>query len=1293
MALVAILFIAFVVLMLSASLKSNTAVGSLRLPEPKLTQKEFHPPILKSLIVNPESRNNYFSFILDTGERASSDKAQLEPEVRDLIHHFFLGVTLPSEDFWVNLNFSQEDRITSPRLGLTDAGKILLEADLKLKKDVAYLTDPRHATGAEYWRILNEEIQKLRLVNPRIPQANRVWIVPDEVIVEEESDTFTITRARLKVCLESDYLAKYENNYVYQDEEEKRLIDCARKAMEGAVLPSLEREVNYGIAYAPLRQVYHSLILAECYKRRYWGKKGFFPSTVNQGYLEGLHSKTPWSKKGYFDAYVRSVSQGEYSFRRTEFDPYQFDMIKKQYVSGGVRLSEIVLSSLARKSLSYSVTATCKHEPRGIEIFSSIEGIELIKELKSCGMIIRIKTHKEIGDFNNIYALLELELFPNTLVEICAEEITPHTLSLEHLEEAAKILKDFFEIEFEFETKNPTYRNIVNRLKERISILGKEIEEFQLSSPIQNQSSSDTLVLVSTFSPLDRHNIWKSAIELATLTQSKGLISAVSSPAEKITREETDESSDRTTGGVDFSRISSTSSPIENYGDGEEFKNFMDERIKRAEEHYPKLHTLMKIIIEEIDVRDEDRIEETVNKEILGWFNGLHQEAKNKENTLKGFLGIKESQGDYCPDQFFREIIQVTEMCLNAFEEAEIAKEELNEIEKDAKTYFRQAYLLLKVLDIIGKKVILVVDDNKEQRDSFVFVLQKQGFQVLTAGGTQEALAILEKEKIDLMLTDVHMPFGAEGYDLAKKAKELNSKLPIIIHGKYDDIARQLKIEEDFPDVMYRSKQHFLKETVPLIKEKLIELSISSPAMQGKNIKAKVQEIKGTFKREIDALVESMQADKEIYPFLKKIVEEIDGVYKKDKKKILDTALEKVLQPFNNNYRDREKKQGLNICEDWRFLNSYVVQPVARDYTPVQLILMTQRKVESNIRTLKACLREEWGEDRAKEVIKLAQDTFKEAYLLRKVLDDKTVSSPAKIKNYYKTLGVSPDASSEEIKKAYRKLALQYHPDKNPGNKKAAEMFKKVNEAYAVLTGKEKRITKEGETVSTEEIAKILSSIDKYDDLRTRHTTIGCLGAEERDFLFIPVLLEVLRESKYPDARTFTSMILPGLVEQYRKPKDDNKRLTFSDDNLPKDALVEMRYDFLAITGMTDALKTEKKDTICLIIIQSLDEIAKTEDSLAIEGLIKNIGHRSERVHQTIVRTLVELGKVETGAGKLTVSLLKKAADSADKQKKTIAEILKRIEEPSGSITSSPVPVQDTGVAGIDLRRMEIKAK
>ncbi len=89
-------------------------------------------------------------------------------------------------------------------------------------------------------------------------------------------------------------------------------------------------------------------------------------------------------------------------------------------------------------------------------------------------------------------------------------------------------------------------------------------------------------------------------------------------------------------------------------------------------------------------------------------------------------------------------------------------------------------------------------------------------------------------------------------------------------------------------------------------------------------------------------------------------------------------------------------------------------------------------------------------------------------------------------KDYYKILGVSKEASQEEIKKAFRQLARKYHPDVNQGNKEAEEKFKEINEAYQVLGNEQKKAQYDqygSSAFSSEDIAGFRSQRFNFDDL------------------------------------------------------------------------------------------------------------------------------------------------------------------------------------------------------------------
>ena len=82
----------------------------------------------------------------------------------------------------------------------------------------------------------------------------------------------------------------------------------------------------------------------------------------------------------------------------------------------------------------------------------------------------------------------------------------------------------------------------------------------------------------------------------------------------------------------------------------------------------------------------------------------------------------------------------------------------------------------------------------------------------------------------------------------------------------------------------------------------------------------------------------------------------------------------------------------------------------------------------------------------------IAESNPSEPGIQKEVRNAELELKKSKRKDYYKILGVEKDANDNDIKKAYRKLAIVHHPDKNPDNEEAAEKFKEVGEAYETLS-------------------------------------------------------------------------------------------------------------------------------------------------------------------------------------------------------------------------------------------------
>src|SRR3989338_10553648 len=133
----------------AAQLDLSGHLGALR---SSLFPDKFRPLHLRYLSYSPDTNN--FRLLLDKGDSKDLKEAFLEESSKTLLKYFVIGVSLPSSSFWVNLRPDSPKDIIEDLLAETDVGKILLEADLQLKKDTAKATSPDTAQGREYWNKL-----------------------------------------------------------------------------------------------------------------------------------------------------------------------------------------------------------------------------------------------------------------------------------------------------------------------------------------------------------------------------------------------------------------------------------------------------------------------------------------------------------------------------------------------------------------------------------------------------------------------------------------------------------------------------------------------------------------------------------------------------------------------------------------------------------------------------------------------------------------------------------------------------------------------------------------------------------------------------------------------------------------------------------------------------------------------------------------------------------------------------------------------------------------------------------
>jgi uncharacterized repeat protein (TIGR01451 family) len=247
----------------------------------------------------------------------------------------FAWLALPRESFFVNLHPLQPDNIVEAKLGLTDAGRVLLEADLQLKKTTGALVNPNTPTGARYL----DELEAMYGERPweACEVARRLTIVPLPASVHETNDELYILDAPLNVdtglmpdlgpatgqgtCPQRDAAFEARKDQLFRE----------------LILPKLVEAINTAPEYAELRRVYLSRVAAEWLRARSAKQRTVVSPIIDSGKIGPWVSETPWSPREVFDRYVHSYYNDRVTVQRKHGD-FVYERIVPV---GGVQFSQI----------------------------------------------------------------------------------------------------------------------------------------------------------------------------------------------------------------------------------------------------------------------------------------------------------------------------------------------------------------------------------------------------------------------------------------------------------------------------------------------------------------------------------------------------------------------------------------------------------------------------------------------------------------------------------------------------------------------------------------------------------------------------------------------------------------------------------------------------------------------------------------------------------------------------------------------------------------------------------------
>lgn len=242
---------------------------------------------------------------------------------------FFTWLELNPSAFWVNLNPTEPDRIVDSKLGRTDTGRVMLQADLQMKKSIGKLIHPDTALGKQVWGGMAGNCM-----------SYRTWIVPEPAKVHQDGDKLYILDAPLNVEMETQYLELHGSSATAScPKQDKATQSHNEKLFRSLVLPKLKHAINTAPEYADLRRVYLARIGAEWYRDLSANKHTAYGDLVGKGNIDDWTTATNWKPTDTFHDYVNSYTKGEFNVTRKTTEGNT--VYTRTYVYGGVDLTKV----------------------------------------------------------------------------------------------------------------------------------------------------------------------------------------------------------------------------------------------------------------------------------------------------------------------------------------------------------------------------------------------------------------------------------------------------------------------------------------------------------------------------------------------------------------------------------------------------------------------------------------------------------------------------------------------------------------------------------------------------------------------------------------------------------------------------------------------------------------------------------------------------------------------------------------------------------------------------------------